>query len=195
MESDEKGKVGRRQRQPEDVLHRRRTDSWLRLWRVPSPAIHVQPWRATIDYIMETQTYANHRQFVPLFHAALAGILVLTLIGACVNLYESLGDHSRLYNAALILVLDICGILSFWFIRTFPLKAQDRAIRAEENLRHFAMTGKLLDPRLDVRQIIALRFASDAEFPDLARRAADEKMAPDAIKRAVKQWRPDYYRV
>ena len=65
----------------------------------------------------------------------------------------------------------------------------------EENLRHFAMTGKLLDPRLDTKQVIALRFASDGEFIALARRAADESMTPDAIKQAVKDWRADTYRV
>jgi len=77
----------------------------------------------------------------------------------------------------------------------FALKAQDRAIRAEENLRHFVMTGKLLDPRLDIRQVIALRFASDGEFVALAERAAKEAMTPDAIKQAVKNWRADQYRV
>jgi hypothetical protein len=81
------------------------------------------------------------------------------------------------------------------FARTFPCRAQDRAIRADENLRHFAMTGKLLDPRLTVRQVVALRFAPDNEFLALAKRAADEGMAPDAIKRAIKNWREDSYRV
>lgn len=143
---------------------------------------------------MSTQNYANHRQFVPLYHAVLFLVLLLTLIGACVNLYESWGDHQRLYSAALIVVLCLTSFLIAFFARVFPLKAQDRAIRAEENLRHFAMTGKLLDPRLDVRQIVALRFASDAEFVPLAQRAADEGMAPDDIKKSVKQWRPDTYR-
>src|SRR5579863_2949678 len=113
---------------------------------------------------MSTQSYANHARFVPMFHFVLFALLILTLIGACVNLYESWGDHQRLYSAALIVVLSICGLLMFGFIRIFPLKAQDRAIRAEENLRYFAMTGKLLDPRLEVKQIVALRFASDGEF-------------------------------
>ncbi len=130
-----------------------------------------------------------------MFHIVLFGILVLTLIGACVNLYESWGDHQRLYSAALILVLTICGLLVFVFIRIFPLKAQDRAIRAEENLRYFAMTGKLLDPRLQVKQVVALRFASDGEFVTLARRAADESLSPSDIKKSVKDWRPDTYRV
>jgi hypothetical protein len=125
----------------------------------------------------------------------LSALILLTLIGACVNLYESWGDHQRLYSASLIVALCFIAVLFFWFVRIFPLRAQDRAIRAEENLRSFAMTGKLLDPRLTVRQIIALRFASDGEFPALAQRAAEEKMTPDAIKRAVKQWRADEYRV
>jgi hypothetical protein len=86
-------------------------------------------------------------------------------------------------------------MVTFVFARTFALKAQDRAIRAEENLRHFAMTGKLLDPRLSVKQIVGLRFASDEEFVALARKAADESLTPDAIKRAVKNWRADTYRV
>jgi uncharacterized protein DUF6526 len=144
---------------------------------------------------VSTQNYANHSRTVPLFHRVLAGIILLTLIGACVNLYESWGDHQRLYSASLIVALCLIAILMFWFVRIFPLVAQDRAIRAEENLRSFALTGKLLDPRLTVRQIVALRFAPDAEFVTLAQRAAEEKLAPDAIKRAVKQWRADEYRV
>lgn len=144
---------------------------------------------------MATQNYANHRQFVPMYHAVLFGILVLTLVGSVVNLYESWGDHVRLYSASLIFVLTFCMLLMFFFVRVFPIKAQDRAIRAEENLRHFAMTGKLLDPRLTIRQIIGLRFASDGEFVALAARAAKENLSADDIKKAVKDWRADTYRV
>ncbi len=142
-----------------------------------------------------TQTYANHKQVVPAFHMVLLGTLFLTLIGSCVNVYNSWGDHERLYTAALIVVLTACAIGTSLFARIFALKAQDRAIRAEENLRHFALTGKLLDPRLTVRQVVALRFASDAELVPLARRAADENLSPEAIKKSVKDWRGDFYRV
>jgi len=143
---------------------------------------------------MTTQNYANHTRLVPLFHFVLAGILLFTLIGSIVNLVKSLGDHQRLYSASLIVVLTLCSGLLFYFCRTFPLKAQDRAIRAEENLRHFALTGKLLDRRLTMSQIIALRFAPDEEFVDLARKAADGNLAADAIKRSVKNWKADYDR-
>ena len=143
---------------------------------------------------MSNQNYANHTQIVPAFLAVL-GILFLTVIGAGVNLYLSIDDHQRLYSAALILVLSICTFALAFHARGFPLKAQDRAIRAEENLRHFAMTGKLLDPRLSALQIVALRFASDGEFVALAARAAKENLAPKDIKQAVKTWRADEYRV
>jgi hypothetical protein len=143
---------------------------------------------------MATQSYSNHTQYVPLFHGVLFGMLVLTLIGSCVNLYESWGDHARIYSASLILVLTICMFILSFCARTFALKAQDRAIRAEENLRHFAMTGKLLDPRLTMRQIVGLRFASDAEFVALAARAARDSMPADDIKKSVKDWRVDGHR-
>jgi hypothetical protein len=144
---------------------------------------------------MATQSYANHRRLDPIFHGVLFGIIVLTLVGSAVNLIKSLDDHQRLYSASLIVALCLALILLFFFARIFALKAQDRAIRAEENLRHFALTGKLLDPRLDTRQVVALRFASDAEFVALARRAAADALTPDAIKRAIQNWRADTYRV
>lgn len=144
---------------------------------------------------METQTFANHRRFVLMFHGVLFFLLLLTLIGAGVNLYESWGDHQRLYSASLIFVLTAGVLILMFLCRIFALKAQDRAIRAEENLRHFVLTGKLLDPRLGVLQIVALRFASDGEFAALARDAAEKNLAPNDIKKAIKSWRADFYRV
>jgi hypothetical protein len=141
------------------------------------------------------QSYATHRQLVPLFHIVLFGLLVLTFIGAGVNLYESIGRPDRLYSASLIFVLTFATIMLSFFSRVFALKAQDRAIRAEEQLRHYILTGKRLDPRLTVRQVVGLRFASDEEFAALAARAASENLSEDAIKKAVKTWRPDTYRV
>jgi hypothetical protein len=79
--------------------------------------------------------------------------------------------------------------------RGFALKAQDRAIRAEENLRYFALTGTLLPPGLHMGQIVALRFASDAEFVALAQKALAENMSGNDIKKAITDWRADTYRV
>jgi hypothetical protein len=144
---------------------------------------------------VEEQSYAKHAKFVPVYHGVLFGLLVLTFIGSIVNLVHSQGDHERLYNAALITTLSFAALIQWVFARVFPLKAQDRAIRAEENFRHFAICGKPLDKRLTVKQIVGLRFASDSELVELARRAADESMSLDAIKKSVKTWRPDHDRL
>jgi uncharacterized membrane protein YfcA len=144
---------------------------------------------------MPAQDYASHKNHLPVYQKVLFFLLLLTFIGSLVNVYQSLGDHQRIYSASLIMVLTLIVCVMLVTTRIHALKAQDRAIRAEENLRHFALTGKLLDPRLTLRQIIGLRFASDDEFAALARRAADEGLSEDAIKQAVKNWRPDFHRL
>jgi hypothetical protein len=140
---------------------------------------------------MEEQSYKKHAKLVPLYHLVLSWLVLLTFIGSLVNLYYSLGDHSRLYNASLIVAITVALFLLFVFVRTFPLKAQDRIIRAEESLRYFILSGKRIDPRITIKQFIALRFASDEEFVQLAQRAAAENLSKDAIKQAVKNWRAD----
>jgi hypothetical protein len=146
---------------------------------------------------LEEQSYAKHAKFVPLYHFVLFGLIVLAFIGSLINLYRRMAgpDHLGRLSAELITLVTVAMILQFFFSRVFPLKAQDRAIRAEENLRHFALTGKLLDHRLNIKQVIGLRFASDAEFVELARKAADEGLTQDAIKKSVKHWRPDHDRL
>jgi hypothetical protein len=144
---------------------------------------------------MAEQSYKNHAQYVPGFHFGLFSVLALTFIGSCVNLYQSIGDHSRLYSASLLTVLSFCALPAALYSRMFALKAQDRAIWIGERVRHMELTGKPIDPRITIAQAIALRFAPDAEFPTLARRAADEGLSKDAIKQAIKNWRPDHYRL
>ena len=141
---------------------------------------------------MKTQNYSNHARFVPLFHFfTLIGTLVL-LIGSIVNLVKSSG--SNLYNASLIVFGALLLMLIAFYARVFSLKAQDRAIKAEENFRHYLLTGKPLDSKLTVRQIIGLRFASDEEFPELAKKAVNENLSEKDIKKSVKNWKADYYR-
>lgn len=146
---------------------------------------------------MEEQSYAKHLKFVPLYHYFLSPLILVVFIGSLVNLYRRFTEpnHVGRLSAELIVVITVALFFATLLARVFPLKAQDRAIRAEENLRHFAMTGKLLDPRLTIKQIIGLRFASDGEFVELARKAAQEGLSQDAIKKSIKQWRPDYDRL
>lgn len=130
---------------------------------------------------------------VPLYHYVTFLIVVAILIGSFVNLAHSAKEN--LYSASLISAISLVLVSFFWFIRSFPLKAQDRAIRAEEGLRHFILTGKPLDSRLRMGQIIALRFASDEEFPALAQKAVSNNMGSKAIKEAIQNWRADHHRV
>lgn len=143
---------------------------------------------------MADQNFSNHARMVPGFHYVASGILTLTVIGASVNLYKAWGTSSQ-YSAALILVLCLLMILTLWYLRAFALRAQDRAIRAEEHIRMFARTGNMLNARLTMAQIIALRFASDEEYDALAERAVSEGLSGKQIKQAIRNWRPDTDRV
>ncbi|MGB3563398.1 MAG: DUF6526 family protein [Thermoanaerobaculia bacterium] len=144
---------------------------------------------------MEKQNYATHRRFVPGYHYVLSLLALVALVGASVNFYRALSYQSGRIAGAVILVLVVCVILEAYYLRAFALKAQDRVIRVEENLRHYILHGSLLDPQLDIRQIIGLRFASDAEFAPLVKRAVEEKLSENDIKKAVEDWRSDSYRV
>jgi len=144
---------------------------------------------------MSQQNYKNHRRFVPMFHYFLALLIIATFIGSIVNLVESVEKSAGVYSASLIVAVSVALIFTFYYLRIFALRAQDRAIRAEENLRYFAKNGKLLDPRLTVRQIVGLRFASDGEFEALCERAISEGLSEDEIKKAISNWRADNYRV
>ncbi len=144
---------------------------------------------------MQTQNYNNHRRYVPLYTFVLTALILGILAGSVWNFYRAYDAHSGRLVAALIFLLAIVCIFFYIYARGFALRAQDRAIRAEESLRHFVLTGKSLDNRLRMGQVIALRFADDAEFVSLAQRAADEDIKADDIKKAIQNWKPDHYRV
>jgi hypothetical protein len=140
---------------------------------------------------MPEQNFKNHARIVPLFHVVTSLAILIPLIISVINFFKAVVEKSGRVNAAAIVLLIIGTILVFWFSRVFALKAQDRAIRAEENFRHFVATGKPLDARLRMSQIVALRFAGDNEFVALAKKAADENMGAKDIKIAVQNWRAD----
>lgn len=144
---------------------------------------------------MQTQNFANHSRYVPLYHFVAGTLLLAATIGSFINLSHAINKGEAVYSASLICVICIVMVLLFWYARAFAIKAQDRAIRAEENLRHFALTGKLLDSRLTVSQIVALRFAPDEEFTALAQQAVSANMSSKEIKQSIKNWRADYHRV
>ena len=143
--------------------------------------------------MMSSQNFSNHIRFHPLYHFIMLPLTLAGLIASAYHLYQS--DASNCHVNMLLLLVFVILFVMVWLVRVYALKAQDRAIRAEENLRHFILTGKPLDTRLRMGQIVALRFASDSELSELAVRAVNEKLGSQAIKKAIKEWRADYYRV
>src|SRR5260370_27486289 len=144
---------------------------------------------------MEEQNFKKHARFVPPFHFFAVPLLLLTFIGSLVNLYQSWGDHERIYSASLIATLSLGALMGTVFGRVFALQAQDRVIRLEENLRCQTLTGKMLDTRLTRGQVIALRFASDGEFAALAAEAASKNTPPLPLKNAISNSRVDFHRL
>lgn len=147
---------------------------------------------------MSEQNFKNHGRYIPLYHFITPTLILALIVGSGIGLFHACSDctnHGGLHNALLFFITSIVLLILWWYCRVFALKAQDRAIRAEENFRHFVATGKPLDSRLRMGQIIALRFAGDDEFIALAQRAADENLAAKDIKMAIKNWKADHNRV
>jgi Family of unknown function (DUF6526) len=139
------------------------------------------------------QNFSHHTRWDPLFHFFILPVFAITLIMTIVHLVRRPGLHS-----AWLIVAVIAAILAIFKIRMYALRVQDRVIRLEERLR----LATLVDPSLRSQiasltesQLVALRFASDAELPTLAARAINEKLAAAEIKKAIQTWRPDYWRV
>ena len=141
-----------------------------------------------------TQSYANHVRNHPPFHYFLVPLLLLNFIFAIVQLVR-FHDLDRVVWLLMSFGFMVIALLT----RTNALRAQDRVIRLEEQLRYARVLPADLAARaqgLSIGQIVALRFAPDAELPALVRQTLDGQFAkPDDIKRAIKNWRPDHLRV
>ncbi|WP_152394481.1 DUF6526 family protein [Paenibacillus guangzhouensis] len=137
------------------------------------------------------QTYQNHKKVDPMYHFVLTLIVLIVLVASVVYVIR----EAFSYASVLLFGMAIVIVLLAALLRLYSTKLQDRIIRQEENFRYYRLTGKLLDPRLNVKQIIALRFAADEEFPALCSKAAETGMQPDAIKQAITKWRADHLRV
>lgn len=140
------------------------------------------------------QTYENHVRFVPAYHLGAFGILVINLIW---TIYKLIRDFSG--DSAIAFLVAVALLLIFFHARIFPLKAQDRIIRLEMQLRMERILPpdlKARIPEFTVSQIVALRFASDEELPELARKVlANNIQKRDEIKKMIRKWNPDYLRV
>jgi len=137
-----------------------------------------------------SQHYGNHKRFYPPFHFFTVPLAVLGLgfaIYSCIAI-------PTIITGLLVLAFFLIAIIAV-MARMFALKAQDRAARAEEKLRYYMLAGKAFPDELRMGQILALRFAGDEEYLALTDRAVSEKLSPDEIKKAIKNWRGDYHRI
>jgi Family of unknown function (DUF6526) len=139
------------------------------------------------------QNLSNHTRLDPLYHFVLLPIIIAILVMAAIRLYQTPSSFT-----VWMLLVSLALFLAAFKLRTFPLKAQDRIIRLEERLRLSRLLPegqRDLIYKLTEPQLIALRFASDAELPALAEAAVARQMPPKEIKKSIKSWRPDFFRV
>ena len=141
---------------------------------------------------MKQQNFKNHSKWVIGYHLITFLAILVLIVGSIRHLLNSSDDN--LYASSLLVLVSFILLFVFYFSRAFALKAQDRAIKAEENFRHFLLTGKPINNKLTVRQIVGLRFSSDEEFPALAEKAIQENLSEKEIKKQIKNWKSDLYR-
>ncbi len=138
------------------------------------------------------QSYANHTRFFPLFHFVLMPILVLNLIFSIYDTVHRFPEHRYLFHWWI--VMSIAFILTALTGRMQAVKVQDRLIRLEERLRLASLLPANEQAHIHeftTSQLIALRFASDAELPALAHLTLTQNLGPKAIKQAIVNWRAD----
>ena len=139
------------------------------------------------------QNYGNHARYVPLFHFVAGPILIANVISAIWSLRHGISVATVLYAATAVAL-----VLVAFFARFFALKAQDRVIRLEMRMRlrdELPPSQQSDINRLAMHQIVALRFAGDAELPALTAAAISENLGSSDIKKRITAWVPDENRV
>jgi len=139
------------------------------------------------------QNYANHRRFVPGYHFVLFGVLLVNLLWSAWR-----AVHAFSFESAWSVVMALAVLAIYWYMRIFALTVQDRVIRLEMRLRlkellPAELRGRILE--LTPSQLIGLRFASDAELPELVREVLTGNIRErEEIKRKVRDWQADNLR-
>ncbi|WP_169089645.1 DUF6526 family protein [Paenibacillus sp. PL91] len=144
---------------------------------------------------MDNEKRSGFRRLDWSYHYVAAPLAIVVLVLSSIELFGGLGQGELERLDWLLFILAVCLVFAVALIRIYATKTQDRIIRMEENFRHYRLTGRTLDPRISISQIIALRYATDDKFPALCDRAAIERMSPIAIRSAIEDWRPDTMRI
>lgn len=145
---------------------------------------------------MKVQNYKNHIRYYTPHHFIfypVAGIL----LGISLSCFLK-ADENKLVWGMFCIIIALITSLSFMLRQHYALGNQNRIARLELRFRYYTLTHKHfeeIEPQLSLAQLLALRFASNEELVSLTERAIKEKLSPDEIKRAVKNWLPDYMRL
>jgi len=143
---------------------------------------------------MTEQSYGNHVKWVPTFHFFVAPVMLLNFINAIVRLAR----HGISWEGVVSLLVATALVIFILNARLFALRVQDRVIRMEERQRMSRLLARDLQeriPEFTPGQLVALRFASDGELPELARKVLTDNIKNQkAIKLMIKSWRADYLR-
>lgn len=142
------------------------------------------------------QNYANHVRYVPAYHYVAFGILALNLLWSIYRLFRY--GPNAWFQEPMRLLMAIALLIIFFYARLFAITVQDRIIRLEMTLRLEKLLQGEMRSRIKeftVKQLVALRFASDEELPELAAKVLAEKITDiKKIKQMIKRWNPDYLR-
>jgi ABC-type transport system involved in cytochrome bd biosynthesis fused ATPase/permease subunit len=145
--------------------------------------------------LMAEQKTRKGLRFDWAYHFVTLPIAMIVFVGACTYLFRVIKAGEQISFGLLVFGFAFCLLFAVTLIRRYATKTQDRIVRMEEQFRHHRLTGRTLNPKLTLTQIIALRYAGDEEFPSLCEHAAAENLKPDEIQSTVKNWRMDTMRI
>lgn len=128
-------------------------------------------------------------------HFVALPLILIALTASIVHLIGTLRENTSSLLAWIVVGLALGLLLVALRMRVYATKTQDRIVRVEESFRYYRLTGREMDRRLNVSQIIALRNAGDKEFPSMCSRAAEENWDAKRIRSSIKNYRPDTMRI
>jgi Family of unknown function (DUF6526) len=143
------------------------------------------------------QSFQNHGRYDFWYHWVLFFILFINFVYSIVFYVQHMdATPSGHFQNGWLIIMAFGLLVIFIKLRTYPLKVQDRVIRLEEQLRLRGLgVSEDVVSKLNIGQLVGLRFAPDEELPSLAALAAREGLSRKQIKEKINNWRADNWRV
>jgi len=172
-------------------------DTDYRFISIFASSLHNRSFNAYPSF-MSKQSYSNHTRYHPLYHFVLFPATI-TFTGLSIYFFFKKAVYENQWMEGIYFLLAGCiAALTVILVRSYSLRIQDRVIRTEVKSRYFASAGTHmngLEKSLRTSQLMAIRFASDEELPRLAEQAVQEELSAAEIKKQIKKWKGDYYRI